>query len=167
MKVKACSLILVACIGLVLTAPRLSHAKEAAGQEPQPQAPGKRKTMEERLKEMEAAAHMITERRVDGVTILEVKPNLDSYLSVGLRFAIYKGLKQGKKNFLLDLGQVKNINDDALCELTASWSLVAFEGGKLKLLNLTRSITDLLTITKLLTVFDSYDTESEALKSFR
>ena len=47
------------------------------------------------------------------------------------------------------------------------YTTVSRQGGKLKLLNLTKRITDLLAITKLLTVFETYDTEPDALNSFK
>ena len=52
-------------------------------------------------------------------------------------------------------------------ELIANYTTVGRGGGQLKLLNLTDKVQDLLVITKLLTVFDVYENEAEALSSFK
>ena len=62
---------------------------------------------------------------------------------------------------------MKNIDSSGIGELIANYTTIKREGGQLKLLNLTEKIQNLLVITKLLTVFDSYDNESEALSSFQ
>ncbi len=54
-----------------------------------------------------------------------------------------------------------------LGEIVRTYTTVSRQGGKLKLLNLTKRIQDLLAITKLLTVFDTYDSEAEAIKSYK
>ena len=59
-----------------------------------------------------------------------------------------------------------SIDSSGIGELVSSFTAVNKEGGTLKLLNLTQKIQDLLAITKLLTVFDVYDSEAEALASF-
>ena len=56
--------------------------------------------------------------------------------------------------------------NEKIGELVSSYTAINKEGGQLKLLNLTQKLQDLLTITKLLTVFDVYESESEALSSF-
>jgi anti-sigma B factor antagonist len=67
---------------------------------------------------------------------------------------------------LLNLKSVKNIDSSGIGELIANYTTVSRDGGQLKLLNLTEKIQNLLVITKLLTVFDAYDNEAEALNSF-
>jgi anti-sigma B factor antagonist len=62
---------------------------------------------------------------------------------------------------------VKNIDSSGIGELIANYTTLSRDGGQLKLLNLTEKIQNLLVITKLLTVFDSYDNEAEALNSFK
>lgn len=109
----------------------------------------------------------ITERQAGDVTILD----LDGKITIGegsvaLRTAIRRLLGEGKKNILLNLGGVGYIDSSGIGELVSSFTAVNKEGGSLKLLNLTQKIQDLLAITKLLTVFDTYDDEGEALASY-
>ena len=86
--------------------------------------------------------------------------------SVALRNAIRRLLGEGKNKILLNLGGVGYIDSSGIGELVSSFTAVNKEGGVLKLLNLTQKIQDLLAITKLLTVFDVYDSEADALSSF-
>jgi len=76
-------------------------------------------------------------------------------------------LEEGKKNILLNLAGVGYIDSSGIGELVSSYTAINKDGGHLKLLSLTEKLRDLLTITKLLTVFDAYETESEALDSFK
>jgi len=87
--------------------------------------------------------------------------------SVALRTAIRRLLEEGKKKILLNLAKVSYIDSSGIGELVSSYTSIGKEGGQLKLLNLTQKLEDLLTITKLLTVFDVYDSEEEALASFK
>ena len=73
---------------------------------------------------------------------------------------------QGKKQLVLNLGQVPYIDSAGLGEIVRSYTTVSRQGGSLKLVNLTKRITDLLSITKLLTVFDTYDSEADAVRRF-
>jgi anti-sigma B factor antagonist len=67
---------------------------------------------------------------------------------------------------VLNLAEVPYIDSAGLGEVVRTFTTVSRQGGQLKLLNLTKRITDLLAITKLLTVFDTYDSEQEAVQSF-
>jgi anti-sigma B factor antagonist len=87
--------------------------------------------------------------------------------SVALRSAIRGLLEEGKKKILLNLSGVGYIDSSGIGELVASFTAINKEGGQLKLLNLTQKLQDLLAITKLLTVFDVYEAEAEALGSFK
>ena len=60
----------------------------------------------------------------------------------------------------------ENIDSSGIGELIANYTTISRDGGQLKLLNLTDKIQNLLVITKLLTVFDTYDSENEAVQSF-
>ena len=75
-------------------------------------------------------------------------------------------LASGKKKLLLNLESVPYIDSAGLGEVVRTYTTVSRQGGSLKLLNLTKRIEDLLSITKLLTVFETFDTEPEAIKSF-
>jgi anti-sigma B factor antagonist len=76
-------------------------------------------------------------------------------------------LAAGKKKLLLNLESVPYIDSAGLGEVVRTYTTVSRQGGSLKLLNLTKRIEDLLSITKLLTVFDTYDNEAEAIKSYK
>lgn len=109
----------------------------------------------------------ISERQAGDVTILDLSGKVTiGEGSVALRNAIRRLLGEGKNKILLNLGGVGYIDSSGIGELVSSFTAVNKEGGTLKLLNLTQKIQDLLAITKLLTVFDVYDTEAEALASY-
>ena len=110
----------------------------------------------------------IRERQAGDVTILD----MDGKITIGdgnvaLRSAIRRLIEEGKKKILLNVGGVGYVDSSGIGELVSSYTTIQREGGQLKLLNLTQKIRDLLGITKLLTVFDYYDEESEALNSFK
>jgi anti-sigma B factor antagonist len=75
-------------------------------------------------------------------------------------------IQQGEQKLLLNLGDVPYIDSAGLGEIVRTYTTVSRQGGKLKLLNLTKRIEDLLSITKLLTVFETFDSEQEAVASF-
>ena len=109
----------------------------------------------------------VKERQAGDVTILDLSGEVrigDS--SVALRDSIRNLADQGKNKVLLNLGGVKYIDSSGIGELIANYTTLKRGGGQLKLLNLTDRVQNLLVITKLLTVFDAYDNEAEALKSF-
>ncbi len=109
----------------------------------------------------------ISERQAGDVTILDLNGKVTiGEGSVALRNAIRRLLGEGKGKILLNLGGVGYIDSSGIGELVSSFTAVNKEGGTLKLLNLTQKIQDLLAITKLLTVFDVYDSEAEALASY-
>ncbi|MEJ7700764.1 MAG: STAS domain-containing protein [Pyrinomonadaceae bacterium] len=109
----------------------------------------------------------LTERQAGDVTILDMNGKVTlGEGSVALRTAVRRLLGDGKKKILLNLGSVGYIDSSGIGELVSSFTAVNKENGTLKLLNLTQKIQDLLAITKLLTVFDVYDSESDALSSF-
>jgi anti-sigma B factor antagonist len=67
---------------------------------------------------------------------------------------------------VLNLADVPYVDSAGLGEIVRTYTTVSKQGGTLKLLNLTKRITDLLSITKLLTVFETFDNENEAVRSF-
>ena len=75
-------------------------------------------------------------------------------------------IQQGHKKLILNLEGVPYVDSAGLGEIVRTYTTVSRQGGNLKLLNLTKRIEDLLSITKLLTVFDTYESEQEALNSF-
>ena len=109
----------------------------------------------------------INERRVEDVTILDLKGRERIR---GVTVALHKSIRcladEGKIQILLDLAWIKHIDSAGLGELIASHVTLANKGGALKLMHMTESVHELMSITKLLTVFDVYDDEPEALASF-
>jgi anti-sigma B factor antagonist len=75
-------------------------------------------------------------------------------------------VQQGRKKVLLNLAEVSYVDSAGLGEIVQSYATVMKNGGALKLLNVTKRIKDLLSITKLLTVFECFDSEAEAVTSF-
>ena len=111
---------------------------------------------------------VIEERIVGDVTILDLKGKMT--LGEGdelLKDKINSLIHQGQKKLLLNLEGVPYIDSAGLGEIVRTYTTVSRQGGHLKLVNLTKRITDLLSITKLLTVFETFDAEPEALKSFQ
>ena len=109
----------------------------------------------------------IEERAVEGVTILD----LHGKMLIGegdelLREKINSLVENGTEKIVLNLAEVPYVDSAGLGEIVRCYTTVSRKNGQLKLLNLTKRIHDLLAITKLLTVFDSYDDETEAIKSF-
>ena len=109
----------------------------------------------------------IDQRVVGDVTLLDLKGKMT--LGEGdelLKDRINSLVSQGHKKLLLNLEGVPYIDSAGLGEIVRTYTTVSRQGGKLKLLNLTKRIQDLLAITKLLTVFETFDSEEEAVKSF-
>ena len=109
----------------------------------------------------------IVERTVNEVTVLDLKGKMT--LGEGdemLKDKINSLLAAGKKKLLLNLEGVPYIDSAGLGEVVRTYTTVSRQGGSLKLLGLTKRITDLLSITKLLTVFETFDSENDAVRSF-
>jgi anti-sigma B factor antagonist len=109
----------------------------------------------------------IVERTVSDVIVLDLKGKMT--LGEGdelLKDKINSLLSDGKKKLVLNLEGVPYIDSAGLGEIVRTFTTVSRQGGKLKLLNLTKRIEDLLSITKLLTVFETFDSEADAIKSF-
>ncbi len=109
----------------------------------------------------------LNERRVEEVTILDLKGRERLR---GVTMALHESIRclarEGKIQVLLDLASVKHIDSGGLGELVSSHITLDEKGGALKLMHLTESVHELMTITKLLAVFDVYDEEPEALADF-
>jgi len=110
----------------------------------------------------------ITNREENGVTIIEPKGKI----TIGegdliLRDEITKNLSEEKKKLVLDLGGVSYMDSAGVGELVSVYTSVKNRGGELKLANLTKKIKDLLTITQLMTIFDTYENVGDAIGSFK
>jgi anti-sigma B factor antagonist len=109
----------------------------------------------------------VSERGVGNVTILDISGNVTlNDGSEQLRDKVRSVLQQGQKYLLVNLSKVSYMDSAGLGELVQAYSTVAKQGGRLKLVSPTKRLQDLLVITKLATVFDSFNDEPTAIASF-
>jgi anti-sigma B factor antagonist len=106
-------------------------------------------------------------RQVAAVTIVDIGGRIVlGTESAALRKLVFELLSEGHKRILFNLGGVNYIDSSGLGLLVSTFTSVRNQGGELKLLNLTKSVQDLMQITRLYTVFDILDDEAVAVKSF-
>ena len=111
----------------------------------------------------------LEQRIVDNVAIVKITGDIT--LSKGgdvlLKDKVQSLLHQGYTNLLIDLSGVSYVDSAGLGELVQTYVTAKNRGGRLRLLNPTKRLKDLLVVTKLLTVFESYDNEAAAVASFQ
>ena len=108
-----------------------------------------------------------TSRAIGGVTVID----LDGRITLGegsalLRDLIHENLDKGHMKLVLNLAAISYLDSTGLGELVSGYRFVKSRGGELKLLNLNKKVSDLLQVTKLYTVFDIHNDESQAVASF-
>jgi anti-sigma B factor antagonist len=109
----------------------------------------------------------INERRSGAVSILDLKGRLRvGGNAVALHRSIRSLIVERKTQILLNLADVTFIDSCGLGELVASQISVENKGGAVKLIGITPSLRELLTVTRLLAVFDTYENEADAIASF-
>lgn len=109
----------------------------------------------------------ITERNRDGVTILDVEGKITiGKGDVALREAVQSHLAAGVNKLLVNLEHVTTIDSSGVGELVSSFTTATNRGAKLKLLNIPPKVNDVLSVTQLITVFETFDREDEAVRSF-
>ncbi len=109
----------------------------------------------------------IKKRTVNDIVILDMIGKITlGEGTAAVRNEVRNLLKEGSKKILLNLGEVNYVDSSGIGELVSAFTTTSNQGGKLKLLNLTKKLQELLSITKLLTVFEVYENEEEAIKSF-
>jgi anti-sigma B factor antagonist len=109
----------------------------------------------------------IDQRAVGDVVVLDLKGRIT--MGEGdelLKDKVNSLVNQGHRKIVLNLAEVPYVDSAGLGEIVRTYTTVSRQGGSLKLLNLTKRITDLLSITKLLTVFETFDSENDAVRSF-
>jgi anti-sigma B factor antagonist len=112
------------------------------------------------------AMHM-TERQVGDVTVLDLTGTITIDAdATRLKDKINSLLLQQRTSVILNLAEVSYIDSGGLGQLAASYAALAKAGGKLKLLHVNNRNHDLLSITRLVVVFETFDAEDEALRSF-
>ena len=112
-------------------------------------------------------AMQMTEKNVDGVTILAISGRITlGEASHQVRTKLKDLLAEGKTRLVLDLADVGYIDSAGLGTLVAGYTSARNGGANMKLANLTKKLKDQMHITKLVTVFDVYDSVEDAVKSF-
>ena len=120
-----------------------------------------------REKEEEQVSLITNVREVGSVTIVDLSGRITLGEGSGvLRDTVRELLSKGQKNVLLNLGDVSYIDSSGLGELVSSYTSAAHQGAKVKLIHVQKKVHDLLQITKLYTVFESFEDESAAIGSF-
>jgi len=110
----------------------------------------------------------IEKRQTEDITILDMSGKMRIGESGAVFCNTIHGLvEDGRRKILLNLQGVTHIDSTGLGELIASYNTLDKQGGQVKLLHLTQRVRELMILTKLLTVFDIYENESEALDSFQ
>jgi len=109
----------------------------------------------------------ITVRQSGDVTILDLKGKITIGIGdVALRDSIAQQLQEGKRNLVLNTAEVSTIDSSGVGELVAAYTTVTNRDGRLKLLKLPPKLQDILQITQLITVFEVFEDEPSAIKSF-
>lgn len=109
----------------------------------------------------------VSERRVNGITIVDVSGKMVATEVQGrLKDKITSLVFQGEKQIVLNLGEVSYVDSSGLGEIIACHSSASKGGAEIKLANAGKRITDLLVMTRLVTVFDTHESENAALESF-
>ncbi len=102
-----------------------------------------------------------------GAVVIELKGNvMGGDDTKTFNEQLHKLLDEGKKNVVIDLADVKFMNSSGLGMLIGGLTTVKKADGQLKLARVTDKIESLLIITKLITIFESFDSVEEAVKSF-
>ena len=110
----------------------------------------------------------ISKREIGGVTVVEPKGKISiGSGDVALRGALEEVIQGGNSKILINLKGVKKMDSSGLGELIAAHNTVSEAGGTIKLLNLPAKLHDVLGVTQIVTVFDVFDDENEAVASFR
>ena len=108
----------------------------------------------------------VNTRKVQGVVVMDMSGKLTAGEAVLLlRNTVRSFTEDGSRKFLLNLGSVSYIDSAGLGELIATYTTLRNKGGDVKLLNLTKTAKGLLQMTKLLTVFDTFDDEAKAVQA--
>jgi anti-sigma B factor antagonist len=109
----------------------------------------------------------LDEKKAGDVVIVTVKGDITAAKGdAALKDKVLSMIQQGNKRLVLDLSGVSYMDSSGLGELVHVYATMKNKGGALKLVGLTKRIHDLLVITKLVTVFETYDTQASAISSF-
>jgi len=109
----------------------------------------------------------MTDRQIDGVDVVEIEGRIVlGEESNSFREKVKSLLAAGNKKVVLNMAQVTYIDSAGLGTLVATFHSAKTQGATLKLANLGTKFKEVLQVTKLMTVFDTYDSETAAIQSF-
>jgi anti-sigma B factor antagonist len=109
----------------------------------------------------------ITQMDLDGVTVMKLEGRIVlGEESTSLRESVKNALAKGQKKIVLNMDNVTYIDSAGLGTLVAAHHSAKSQGAGLRLSNLGSKFQEVLQVTKLLTVFDVYDSEAAAIRSF-
>ncbi len=109
----------------------------------------------------------IEKRKVGDVLIIDLKGKILIGDGIDeLRETINSCIKEKETKVLLNFGEVPYLDSTGLGEVVRSYTSIKKDGGSVKIVNLTNKVRDLLSVTKLLTVFDTFEDEAKAVASF-
>ena len=109
----------------------------------------------------------VNKRQAGDVTILDLKGKITIGVGdVQLRNAVQEVMNGGATKVLINMAGVSTIDSSGIGELVSAYTTATNRGAKLKLINLPAKVSDILTITQLITVFDVYDSEAEGIAAF-
>lgn len=110
----------------------------------------------------------VSTRQKGDVTVVDLNGKITiGSGDIALRNAVHQAIESGAKNVLINLREVTTIDSSGVGELVSAYTTATNRGTRLKLVNLPDKVSDILTITQLITVFDVYDSEEEALSAFK
>ena len=110
----------------------------------------------------------IEKRKKNNVVILDLKGKILFGDGIEeLRTSINSAIKENEKNLLLNFAEVPYLDSTGLGEVVRSYTTLKKVGGTVKIVNLTNKVKDLLTVTKLITVFETFENEDDGIKSFK
>jgi anti-sigma B factor antagonist len=108
------------------------------------------------------------ERESGGVTILDLSGTItQGGGDLDLKDRLQSLVQQGRKNIVLNLANLSYIDSAGLGGLVSAHTTLSRVGGRVKLANVTKKLQDLLSITKLYLIFDTFDSEAAAIESYR
>ena len=111
----------------------------------------------------------IDQRASGSATILDVRGNMtiDVLRDMGVRETVRSLVEQGRMRIVINLEAVQHVDTMGLCNIIEAYITLQRKGGVLKLLRITPHLRELLRVTKLLPLFEVYDSEAAALASFQ
>jgi anti-sigma B factor antagonist len=109
----------------------------------------------------------LSKREKNGIAIVDLKGKILIGNGIDeLRAEINNLIEEKKLNILLNFAEVPYLDSTGLGEVVRAYTSVKKEGGTIKIINLTQKVEDLLSVTKLITVFETFEDEDKAIASF-